>query len=484
MVFSSLLFLILFFSAFLICYFPAGALSGKIIPGRNPRRTVAVRNAVLLFFSLFFYSWGEPRCVFLMLFSSLVDYIDGILLEKFEDRPGIRKTCLIIALVINISILGVMKYADFFVGSLNAIPGVSIPLPGIALPIGISFYTFQTTGYSIDVYRKKVKAERNYFRYLTYISMFSQLIAGPIVRYSQVSEELRKRDTNLDLFTKGFYRFLIGLFRKVLIANRLGALWDSLQATEGLSCLGAWLGMFLFTLQLYYDFSAYSDMAIGLGLMMGFHFDENFRYPLSAQSLTDFWRRWHISLSGWFRDYLYIPLGGNRHGKLNELRNLFIVWLLTGLWHGASWNYVLWGLYHGIFLVLEKFVYGHLLDKLPKFIRHLYTLLIVVLGFGIFYFEKFGELGNYLMYAFKLAGNRFAGPEILWIVGNNIPLIVVAVILMYPIFPKILSAYHSLREGTKNVWYLLGGLAATGLLFLCLAELTGNSFNPFLYFRF
>ena len=419
-----------------------------------------------------------------MLVSSLVDYIDGILLEKFEDRPGIRKTCLIIALVINISILGVMKYADFFVGSLNAIPGVSIPLPGIALPIGISFYTFQTTGYSIDVYRKKVKAERNYFRYLTYISMFSQLIAGPIVRYSSVSEELRERNTSHDLFTKGFYRFLTGLFRKVLIANQLGAMWDTLRGTEGLSVLGAWLGMFLFTLQLYYDFSAYSDMAIGLGLMMGFHFDENFRYPLSSLSLTDFWRRWHISLSGWFRDYLYIPLGGNRHGRLKELRNLFIVWFLTGLWHGASWNFVLWGLYHGFFLVLEKFVLERFLEKLPKAVRHVYTLIIVVFGFGLFYFDRLSEFGTYLTYALKLAGNRLAGPEILWVLGNNIPVFVIAVVFMYPVFPKILSFYRSLQEKKKSVLYLAGGFAAAGLLLLCIANLVGSSFNPFLYFRF
>lgn len=484
MVFSSLLFLILFFAAFLICYFPVGALLGKIIPGRRLSKAVAVRNAILLIFSLFFYAWGEPRCVFLMLLSSLVDYIDGLLLEKFEDRPGVRKTCLILSLVINLSILGVMKYADFFMGSINMIPGISLPLPGIALPIGISFYTFQTTSYSIDVYRKKVKAERNYFRYLTYISMFSQLIAGPIVRYSKVSEELKNRNINLSQFSKGFYRFLIGLFRKVLIANQLGAMWDGLRGTENLSVVGAWFGMLLFTLQLYYDFSAYSDMAIGLGLMMGFHFDENFRYPLSSLSLTDFWRRWHISLSGWFRDYLYIPLGGNRHGKLKELRNLFIVWFLTGLWHGASWNFVLWGLYHGVFLVLEKFVYGKFLEKLPKAVRHIYTLIIVVFGFGLFYFDKMSEFGNYLTYAFKIAGNAFAGPEILWVIGNNIPILLVAIVCMYPVFPKLLEKYHSLGEKKKDTVYLVGGFAAAGLLLLSIAELVGSSFNPFLYFRF
>ena len=484
MVFSSLLFLILFFVAFLICYFPLGGLIGKILPGKKSGSEVAVRNAILLFFSLFFYSWGEPRCVFLMLISSLVDYLDGILMEKFDNRPGIRRLFLILSLVINFSILGIMKYADFFVGTVNLIPGVSIPLPGIALPIGISFYTFQTSSYSVDVYLRKVKAERNYFRYLTYISMFSQLIAGPIVRYSLVSEELQNRTVNMNQFSKGFYRFLIGLFRKVLIANQLGVMWDTLRMTEGLSALGAWFGMLCFTLQLYYDFSAYSDMAIGLGLMMGFHFDENFRYPLSALSLTDFWRRWHISLSGWFRDYLYIPLGGNRKGKAKELRNLFIVWFLTGLWHGASWNFVLWGLYHGLFLVLEKFVFGKFLEKLPKVFRHLYTLIVVVFGFGLFYFDKLSEFGTYLTYAFKLAGNAFAGPEIFWAIGNNLPVLCIAVVFMYPVFPKMPEFYHTLGEKKKDVLYVVGGIAAAGLLLLCIANLVGDSFNPFLYFRF
>ena len=484
MVFSSLLFLILFFAAFLICYFPISALIGKFFSAKKPGAEIAVRNAVLLLFSLFFYSWGEPKCVFLMIFSSLVDFFDGILLEKNANRPRVRKLCLIFSLIINLSILGVMKYADFFVGTLNVIPGIQIPLPGIALPIGISFYTFQTTSYSIDVYRGKVKAERNYFRYLTYISMFSQLIAGPIVRYSLVSDELKTRRTDMDSFSRGFYRFLIGLFRKILIANELGALWDYLRGTDGLSVAGAWLGMLVFTLQLYYDFSAYSDMAIGLGLMMGFHFDENFRYPLAATSLTDFWRRWHISLSGWFRDYLYIPLGGNREGRWKELRNLFIVWFLTGLWHGASWNFILWGLYHGLFLVLEKFVWGRFLEKIPKVFRHIYTLIIVVFGFGLFYFDHLPDFGAYLKYAFKMAGNSFAGPELLQVVGNYLLVLLTALILIFPIYPKILERYAALGERKKNIIYTAGGFAAVLLLILCIANLVRDSYNPFLYFRF
>ena len=484
MVFSSLLFLIFFLTALILCYFPVGLIFRKIKSEKAGRIGISIQNAILLIFSLFFYAWGEPRCVFLLIFSSLVDFIDGILLEKFSDRPTCRKIFLGIALFINISLLGVMKYANFFVGTINRVAGTAIHLPSIALPIGISFYTFQTTSYSIDVYRGKVKAERNFFRYLTYISMFSQLITGPIVRYSLIKEELTDRKMTMDNFTNGFRRFLIGLFRKVLIANELGALWDYLRGVSGISVMGAWLGFLIFTLQLYYDFSAYSDMAIGLGLMMGFHFDENFRYPLSALSITDFWRRWHISLSGWFRDYVYIPLGGNRKGRFRQLINLGIVWFLTGLWHGAFWNYVLWGIYHGLMLVLEKFIWGRTLEKAPKFLRHIYTLIIVIFGFGIFYFEDMSAFGSYFTYAFGMAGNRVVGPEILWALGNYLPIIVFAVIFMFPVFPKIKAYIGKFGENGKNTITFITGMVSVGLLILCIANLVRDSYNPFLYFRF
>ena len=484
MVFSGLPFLIFFLTALLICYFPLGAIAGRIDHKTGSHAGIAVQNGILLIFSLFFYAWGEPRCIFLLIFSSLVDFTDGLLLEKFDNHPVARKVCLGISLFINLSLLGVMKYADFFVGTLNSVGGTAISLPGIALPIGISFYTFQTTSYSIYVYRREVKAERNFFRYLTYISMFPQLIAGPIVRYSPIKEELVSRKTTLENFSNGFRRFLMGLFRKVLIANELGLMWDYLRGVPNLSVLGAWLGFLVFTLQLYYDFSAYSDMAIGFGLMLGFHFDENFIYPLSAVSVTDFWRRWHISLSTWFRDYVYIPLGGNRKGKARQLLNLGIVWFLTGLWHGAFWNYVLWGIYHGTMLILEKFVWGKALEKAPRILRHLYALVIVIFGFGIFYFEDMGALLTYLTFAFKTAGNAFVGPEILWAIVSYLPVFAFAIIFMFPVFPKIREYVSNLGKTKCEVIRFAAGLASVGLLVICIANLVRDSFNPFLYFRF
>ncbi len=484
MVFSGLLFLVFFLTVFLVIYFPAGIIAGYIGGKKKEGMGISVQNGILLVFSLFFYAWGEPRCVFLLIISSLVDYIDGLLLERFRHRPGIRKLSLVVSLIINFSLLGLMKYADFLVGTVNSLTGAEFPLTGIMLPIGISFYTFQTTSYSIDVYRGDVKAERNFFRYLTYISMFSQLIAGPIVRYSRIREELTSRKTNPENFTAGSRRFLMGLFRKVLIANRLGELWDMLRLSPGLSVAGAWFGFLVFTLQLYYDFSAYSDMAIGLGLMMGFHFDENFRYPLSALSLTDFWRRWHISLSGWFRDYVYIPLGGNRRGRLRQLMNLGIVWFLTGLWHGAFWNYVLWGLYHGLILVLEKNIWGRFLEKLPKVLRHIYTLVIVIFGFGIFYFDDMSLFRHYLSFAFGRAGNAPVGPELLWAFGNYLPVLAFALVFMFPVYPKILEHAERLGERPRRTLRLLAGLCSAVLLVLCIAGLVRDSYNPFLYFRF
>ncbi len=514
MVFSSLLFLILFLPVFFLCYLLFGWLGGRadMRPGRaaglgngsagatavcKSRAAVSARNAVLLIFSLLFYAWGEPRCLVLMMLSALVDYIDGRLLAHFDDRPGLRKLCLTVSLLINFTLLGIFKYADFFTGILNHLPGIELPLPGIALPIGISFYTFQTTSYSIDVYRREVEPEKSYFTYLTYVSMFPQLIAGPIVRYKTVSRELKERAVPGKQLADGFCRFLTGLFRKVLIANELGALWAFLSAQERLSPAAAWLGLLTFTLQLYFDFSAYSDMAIGLGLMLGFHFNENFDYPLAAVSLTDFWRRWHISLSGWFRDYLYIPLGGNRRGRAVQLRNLFIVWFLTGLWHGASWNFVLWGLWHGAFLVLEKFVWGRRIAKLPRPLQHLYALLIIVFGFGIFTFDDLSAFGRYLPFLVG-AGGEFLWTDFLWAVSNYLPVLAAAMVLSFPVYPRLKKLWDGtgarvgedaegkqrLRGCVRAAVRTVGGLAAIALFILCLANLVRDSYNPFLYFRF
>lgn len=294
-----------------------------------------------------------------------------------------RRLFLVCSVTVNLSVLAFFKYADFLIGTFNGIFSASIKPLGLGLPVGISFFTFQTMSYSIDLYRRKVPMERNYLDYLTYVSMFPQLVAGPIVRYSVVNEELRHREIKKEEVTEGLFRFMQGLFKKVLIANQAGALWEEIRALEAgsASVATAWLGALAFTLQLYFDFSAYSDMAIGMGRMLGFRFPENFNYPLSSVSVTDFWRRWHISLSSWFRDYVYIPLGGNRKGTLRHLRNMLIVWFLTGLWHGAAWNFVLWGLYYGVLLVLEKYVWGKALERLPKIFGHFYAVLIVVVGF-------------------------------------------------------------------------------------------------------
>ncbi len=442
------------------------------------------RNMVLLVFSLIFYAWGEPVHIFLMLLSAFVDYADGLLMERFGTTKVRRRIFLITALTINLGLLAYFKYADFLVGIWNGILPWKVAAPGVALPIGISFYTFQTVSYSIDVYKKRVRVEHNYLDYLTYVSMFPQLIAGPIVRFSTVQEEIKERKASLGNFEQGLQRFLMGLFRKVLIANRMGALWDGIRTASDPSIALSWLGLLSFTLQLYFDFSAYSDMAIGLGRMLGFHFPENFIYPLSATSITDFWRRWHISLSGWFRDYVYIPLGGNRVGVAKHLRNMFAVWFLTGLWHGASWNFVLWGLYHGIFLTLEKYVWGKGVAKLPKVLQHLYAILIVIVGFGIFYFEDLGQLGRYFAGLIGLNGGALFSPDILWYAGNYLPALLAACILAFPVYPWLREKVEKAGGGLRFGWNLAGAVCIVGFFVLCTAALVQDSYNPFLYFRF
>ncbi|MBR3307756.1 MAG: MBOAT family protein [Lachnospiraceae bacterium] len=469
MVFSSITFLFFFLPAFLILYY--------LVPGR-------AKNVVLLVFSLIFYAWGEPKYIFLMMFSSMVDYLDGLALNALHAHPKMRKLPLAAALIINLGLLAYFKYADFAVGIWNSLTPWDRELPGVALPIGISFYTFQTVSYSIDVYKERIKPEKNYFDYLTYVCMFPQLIAGPIVRFSTVQQELKDRKVCESGFVKGFRRFLTGLFRKVLIADQCGALWEGIRTAGNISAVTAWLGILAFTLQLYFDFSAYSDMAIGLGEMLGFHFPENFLYPLSATSITDFWRKWHISLSSWFRDYVYIPLGGNRAGTLKHLRNMFAVWFLTGLWHGASWNFVLWGLYHGVLLTLEKYVWGKGLKKLPKLLQHLYAIVIVVVGFGIFTFDDLGELALYFPKLICAAGNPFLGPELIWHAGNYLPFLLAAFILSFPVYPAFKEKLGKADVHRRNLAEILGVLATVALFVLALSSMVRDSYSPFLYFRF
>ncbi|MCM1136496.1 MAG: MBOAT family protein [Clostridium sp.] len=471
MVFSSIPFLFFFLPACLILYY--------LVPYK-------VKNYVLLAFSLIFYAWGEPVYIVLMLFASAVDYTNGLLMERFGISAGRRKLFLCASVAINLSMLGFFKYADFLVETMNVLFHLSLRPLGLGLPVGISFFTFQTMSYSIDLYNKKVKVEKNYFTYLTYVSMFPQLIAGPIVRFADVNRELHSRKIGWNHFVQGTLRFMQGLFKKVLIANNVGALWETIRGAQPgeISVASAWLGALCFTLQLYFDFSAYSDMAIGMGRMLGFHYPENFIYPLSAVSVKDFWRRWHISLSTWFRDYVYIPLGGNRAGTAKHLRNMFVVWFLTGLWHGAAWNFVLWGLYYGVLLTLEKYVWGKKLAKLPKWLCHLYTILIVVFGFVIFVFDDMGQLGNYLALMFGMGGNAVFGTELVWYIKNNGPLLLTAILLSFPLYPFLKEKAERLSRGGKAA-LSIGMAAGYVLLFiLTTAYLVNDTYNPFLYFRF
>ena len=373
MVFSSLLFLFWFLPIVLAAYY--------ILPKR-------CHNLVLFLASLVFYAWGEPVYVVLILFSTLVDYCTGRMAGYCREK-GYKKgavLAVVISAVVNLALLGFFKYGDFFLQNLHRFTGLAVPRLGLALPIGISFYTFQTMSYTIDVYRGEAPVQKNLITFGAYVSLFPQLIAGPIIRYKDVAEQLKKRKESLPLFCQGLVRFMVGLGKKVLIANQIGMLWDEVAALDAssLTTATAWLGVLAFTLQIYFDFSGYSDMAIGLGAMFGFHFPENFNYPYESKSITEFWRRWHISLGTWFREYVYIPLGGNRKGMGRQMVNLAVVWFLTGLWHGAFGNFILWGLYYGVFLVLEKLMWQRVLKKIPAWLGHLYTMFFVMVGWSIF----------------------------------------------------------------------------------------------------
>lgn len=468
MVFSSIPFLFYFLPIVLALYY--------IVPFR-------FKNLVLLLFSLVFYAWGEPVYICIMLVNIIINHAAGLLIAN--KALGHRKLWLIIAVTASLAMLGFYKYTDFFLTQINLIPGVDIPMLNVELPIGISFFTFQALSYSVDVYRGTAKAEKSIINFAAYVSMFPQLIAGPIVRYITVSEELHKRDITFDGFALGSMRFLRGVFKKLLLADTLGALWGAVSADiSTLSVATSWLGVIAFTMQLYFDFSAYSDMAIGMGRMMGFNFDENFNYPLTAISVTDFWRRWHISLSTWFRDYVYIPLGGNRGGTFRHIRNLLIVWMLTGMWHGAAWNYILWGVYYGVLLILEKYIWGNALKKLPVVLQHIYTLFIVVVGFEFFVFEDFSQLTAYLGKMFGI-GAPIADSAFMYYLLSFGVVLVAAALLATPIATKIRERVSAC--GNEKVITACNAALGVGyvLLFVvCIAAIVNNSYSPFLYFKF
>ena len=460
MVFSSLVFLYIFLPLCLAAYF---------IP-----KKIQIRNIVLLIFSLLFYGWGEPVYILLMIATTAVDFFAGLFVEKYRGTKK-AKLFLTLAVVLTLSSLGLFKYYDFFTTAANDLFSVHIPLLGVALPIGISFYTFQALTYVVDVYRGRVPVQTSFYKLLLYVSMFPQLIAGPIVRYSDVCEQLEVRTCSLQKAAEGIVRFCIGLLKKTVLANFVGELCEQLIGGDlsSLTVLGAWIGILAYAFQIYFDFAGYSDMAIGLGKIFGFAY--------CARSVTEFWRRWHISLGSWFREYVYIPMGGNRK---RWAVNMLIVWLLTGLWHGASWNFVLWGLYYFVFLMVEKLWLGKKLEKLPAAIGHVYSLLVVLVGWVFFYFESLSEIQAFFLAAF--GANGFSTVTQRTIIINYIAVLPVCAICSMPVLPLLRKFFLRLRSEKMQRMLLSVGqtVFAVGALLVSTAALVGSSYNPFLYFRF
>ncbi len=463
MVFSSILFLFVYLPVVLLIYY------------LSPLR---FRNLWLFIANLVFYGWGEPVYIVLMLFSICVNYINGILIGKHRDSdPKKAKRILALNTVVNLALLVFFKYFDLLAKTVSLIPGVYIAPLGLALPIGISFYTFQTMSYPIDVYRGDASVQKNFIRFGMFVAMFPQLIAGPIVRYKDISDQLGIRMGSREQFASGVCRFTVGLVKKVLIANNIGALWDLYASPAGITTLGAWLGALGFSLQLYFDFSGYSDMAVGLGRMLGFEFMENFNYPYISGSITEFWRRWHISLSTWFRDYLYIPLGGNRKGLPRQLLNILIVWALTGFWHGANWTFLMWGIYYALFLILEKVFLLRYCERLPV-LGHIYTLLVVVFGWVIFQLDSLREVFLYWKAMIGLGTAGLYRAQDLFNAKAFLLILAVACVASTPILKKL---YHKVPAGIRNFSTPVLILAA---LLLSSAYLVDATYNPFLYFRF
>ncbi|MCL1858121.1 MAG: MBOAT family protein [Oscillospiraceae bacterium] len=472
MVFSSLEFIFLYFAAAVLIYF--------ITPLR-------FRNFALLIVSLIFYGWGEPVYVFLMVFTIIVNYICGWGVEKYkqQNKNNIAKLFVLAAVIICLSLLGFFKYANFFINNLKLIPVLSFIKPlNINLPIGISFYTFQTMSYTFDIYFGTAKAQKNITSFGTYVTFFPQLIAGPIVRYKDIDEQLRHRKESVAMFACGIRTFICGLCKKVLFANTAGAIWSYIKALPDgdITVVGAWLGILAFSFQIYFDFSGYSDMAIGLGKMFGFKFLENFNYPYISKSITEFWRRWHISLSTWFKEYVYIPLGGNRKGLLKQYRNITIVWFLTGFWHGAHWNYIIWGLYFGIILMLEKGFILNILKKAPGFVSHIYSLILIIFGWLIFTFEDTSKGMIFFKRMFGISSVRgFIDKGAVYDLLHYLPFFILAVIGSTPLPKKLFYKYF----GDSNKLIRIATPVVSAVLFLiCVAFLIDSRFNPFLYFRF
>lgn len=482
MVFSDLFFLFIFIPAFMLCYLLAAFVDNRLLSTETERSNNA-RNSMLVIFSLVFYAWGEPVYVFLMLACVFINYLSGLVINSCEG--GKRRAALTVGLICNIAILGTFKYLGFFAATLGDM-GIDVSVPAISLPIGISFYTFQSISYLIDVYRKESPVQRRFTGLLLYISMFPQLIAGPIVRYGTVADEIHNRRVSADDFADGVYRFLIGLGKKVIIANQLSEIADQflVNGLGHLSTTGAWIGITAFTLQIYFDFSGYSDMAIGMGRCLGFHFNENFNHPYCCKSITDFWRRWHMSLGSFFRDYVYIPMGGNRR---HQTVNILAVWFLTGMWHGASWNFIIWGMFFGVILMIEKKTILRVKDKIPSPLLHLYSLVLIVTGWGIFYFDDFGKMTTFFNAYIGKAPvfTDFVSESALF---DNFWLWVAAILFCMPVrrvasqVMNRLTGWNAAVNGTCV--FTVRMAVSVMLLTLSVALLVGATNNAFIYTRF
>ena len=468
MLFSSITFLFLFLPIMLAVYY--------IAPPQW-------KNLLLLAGSLIFYAWGEPVYIILMILSILLNYFCGMDIENKSENEAKAKRSLVFAITVNIVLLVFFKYFGFLVESTNTLFGISIPYRELALPIGISFYTFQEISYIVDVYRGKVKAQQSLVKYALYVSMFPQLVAGPIVCYGDIEKQLTARKISGRKLGQGAMLFIIGLSKKAVLANTLGKIFEEISSTSAsnLTVLISWLGCITYAFQIYFDFSGYSDMAVGLGKMFGFEFCMNFNYPYIAKSITEFWRRWHISLSSWFRDYVYIPLGGNRVSKSRHIFNLMVVWFLTGLWHGAAWNFVAWGLYYGIILIIEKYILSPVLDKLPSVVRHIYSIVLVVIGWVLFFSPSLGGAARYLGMMFGAGAHGVADRESLYLLTTNLVLWIILIIGSTPLTD--VRYQHMLRQKKWNTT-LLNGIVYAVLFILCIAYLVTETYNPFLYFRF
>lgn len=479
MVFSSLLFLCAFLPVVLMLYL--------ICPGK-------LRNLLLFVTSLFFYAWGEPKYILILLFSTVFDYVNGRLIAYFDtaQKKKAKKMVLVVSIVGNLLILFTFKYLDLMIQTVNVLTSSSIDLLYLVLPIGISFYTFQTMSYTIDVYRGEVRAQHNIISFGMYVSMFPQLIAGPIVRYRQIEDQMNDRHVTSQAWVEGMQRFLIGLGKKVLLANQIGTLWDEISGAGSMTMAGAWLGAFAYTFQIYFDFSGYSDMAIGLGKLFGFSFPENFDHPYESKNITEFWRRWHMTLGTWFREYVYIPLGGNRLGLPRQIFNLFVVWFLTGFWHGASWNFALWGIYFFVLLCIEKLFLLKEMERWPKILQHLYGKFFIVVGWVIFANEDFSKMGRQLRAMFGMSGALYDQTAIYqWSTYAGLLVILCIASVRLPAYLMKKIRRYLLRTETefavkkgKKVEAFCYGVYTIIVLLLSMSMLVSGSYNPFLYFRF